>query len=276
MACYHPLPAWRYASGGISLHQSPHPGAMYLQVPCSTCIGCRAAQAKAWALRCHLELGQHSTASFVTLTYEEKYLPPTLSRPHLQKWVRSVRKRLDTAGAVRFFACGEYGSRYKRPHYHALMFGLGLETRSLMSAAWGKGHVTVERVNPARIAYVAGYTQKKISDAFHRSRDTEWYDEHGEVFRYQPPFLQMSRRPGIGGHARQFSNSWRDFAVMNGCKQAVPRFLHESWKKLATPEEIAQLALEKSQLHRTLYQREAAEAHHLTLQQHREISRGSL
>lgn len=72
--------------------------------------------------------------------------------------------------------------------------------------------------------------------------------ETGEVYQWQPPFIQMSRRPGVGGHARQWVNSWRLFAVANGHKIPVPRFLHEAWKLQATPLEVEELLFEKTKL----------------------------
>lgn len=58
----------------------------------------------------------------------------------------------------------------------------------------------------------------------------------------------MSRRPGIGGDARQWANSWRLYAIKDGHKMAVPRFLHDAWKQQATPQQQEELALEKSKL----------------------------
>lgn len=46
-----------------------------IQIPCGKCIECRKAYAKQWSDRCMLELQDHEFSYFLTLTYEDKYLP---------------------------------------------------------------------------------------------------------------------------------------------------------------------------------------------------------
>lgn len=220
---------------------------MPLLLPCGGCLGCRAAKAKAWALRCKLELQQHNSATFTTLTYDQETLPPTLQKRDLQLWLKRLRKEMGAARPLRFFACGEYGEQTARPHYHAILYGTNIADRQLVQDTWGLGHTRTERITPARIAYTAGYCQKKIG--YMREAALERVDpDTGEVYRWQPPFLQMSRRPGIGGHARQHADSWRLYAIDDGARMPVPRFLHEAWKKTATREQQEELLYEKSKI----------------------------
>lgn len=205
------------------------------------------ANARAWALRCQLEAQLHQRAAFTTLTYNDESLPPTLDKRHVQRWLKRLRKKMGPARPLRFFACGEYGEQTARPHYHAILYGIGQDDEHLVEETWGHGHTRTEQLTPARIAYAAGYAAKKIGymkDALHERVDPST----GEVYTWQPPFIQMSRRPGIGGHARQWVNSWRLFAVHNGTKMPVPRFLHEAWKKQATAQQQEELLFEKSKL----------------------------
>lgn len=209
-----------------------------LLLPCGSCVGCQISRAREWAIRCSLELQLHPRASFVTLTYSDRYVPPTLSRSDLSNFLRSFRKKV---GAVRFFGCGEYGERRERPHYHAILFGS--EDHEAAERSWGKGFVTMDRVTPARISYVAGYCAKKLG--FHRPKGEEVDFETGEVYQHQPPFLQMSRRPGIAGDFRRHWRSWRSAAIWNGRPFPVPRFLHASFRESASVSELAALELEK-------------------------------
>lgn len=188
---------------------------------------------------------QHSAAAFTTLTYSDDHLPVTLQKRHLQLFLKRLRRATD--GKLRFFASGEYGERTQRPHYHAIIYGLSDTHYGRIDGAWGMGQTKTTPATPAAIAYTAGYCAKKIG--YRNEQDYERIDpETGEVYHWQPPFTQMSRRPGIGGHAREHTQSWRSYAIYNGVKIKVPRFLHEAWKKQATEQEIEELAWEKSQL----------------------------
>ena len=213
-------------------------GALLL-LPCGSCVGCQISRAREWAIRCSLELQLHRRASFLTLTYSDRYVPPTLSKPHLSLFTKYLWRH---DRSLRYFACGEYGERRGRPHYHAIVFGS--DDRELFERCWGrKGFVTADVVTPARVSYVAGYCAKKLG--FHRPKGEEVDYETGEVYTHQPPFLQMSRRPGIGGAFRTHWRSWRRSAIWQGRPFPVPRFLHASWQESSSDSERALLELEK-------------------------------
>lgn len=196
-------------------------------------------------LRCQLELTQHEGAVFITLTYDEKFLPPTLVKRDLQLWLKRLRKSFGPTRSVRFFASGEYGTKKKRPHYHVILYGATLEDEQLIRQSWGQGITTITKITNRRIAYCAGYTTKKLDDERH-SKHERVDPDTGECYTWQPPFIQMSRRPGIGGWARQHTHSWRDTAILDGRKIPVPRFLHDAWLQTATPEQIEKLEAEKN------------------------------
>lgn len=248
-------------------------------IPCGKCLGCREAKAKEWALRCRLELQEHDAAAFTTLTYNNEKLPPTLQKRDLQLFLKRLRKRFNgrkTNRNVRFFACGEYGERTHRPHYHAILFSASKEDAETIQQAWTWGNAHTMNATPATINYVAGYTAKKIGEG-REQQEERVNPETGEVYDYQPPFIQMSRggktgKKGIGGDARdRHTNSWRKCAIVNGQTQAVPRYLHEAWKKTATTEQLEQLEDEKyetrKQIVQTKQQREAAEQIAITNQE---------
>jgi len=263
--CVQPIPATRSAPGermilskmrdvrslGSAVGDAVLSVAPFL-LPCGSCVGCQISRAREWAIRCSLELQHHPVASFVTLTYADKYCPPTLSRGpdgHLSRFMRYLRRDV---GKFRFFACGEYGERRERPHYHAILFGTA--NREAIERSWSKGFVEVAPVTPARISYVAGYCAKKLG--FFRPRGEEVDFETGEVYVHQPPFLQMSRRPGIAGDFRLHWRSWRRSAIWQGRPFPVPRFLHQSFKEHASESELAALELEKLESRMVLTVRE--------------------
>lgn len=243
MGCFHPLRAFRQKSGAVVLGREP-PDAAPLSLPCGGCLGCRMDNARAWALRCHLELQSHPTAVFSTLTYAPDRLPPTLQKSHLQLWLKRLRKR--APNRVRFFACGEYGEQTARPHYHAILYGLGESDAALVEDTWALGHCRTVAVTPAAISYVAGYSAKKLGWKLQVKEHVDY--DTGEVYTWQPPFIQMSRRPGIGGEARQWAESWRLYGVHNGSRMPVPRYLHQAWKDCASDSQLEDLLYEKSLL----------------------------
>ena len=92
------------------------------------------------------ELESFDCAVFVTLTYDDEHLPENASLvvSDLQKYIKRVRKECDKIGKrIRYFACGEYGDRYGRPHYHAIIFGLSQSKsdKVIMDSKWPYGRV---------------------------------------------------------------------------------------------------------------------------------------
>lgn len=246
MPCYHPFSACRKAGGGISFSGAPRERlgvgfSDWFFVPCGSCVGCLKSRARDWAIRCSLELQFHSLACWATLTYSDDFLPPTLDKRHLQLFLKRLRARLPSS-RVRFFASGEYGERTFRPHYHPILYGT--EDEKLIKACWPYGRATMHELRPEGIAYVAGYVNKKIAHAEDKEERIDY--RTGEVYTYQPPFLQMSRKPGIGGEARQFLRSWRDHAFLSGTARKVPRFLHKAWADGVSFTEQVELACEQA------------------------------
>ena len=99
---------------------------VYFPIPCGSCIGCRADKARAWSDRLQAELSITSKPSwFVTLTYDDDHLPSDrkLRKGDLQLFHKRMRKAF---GPFRFFACGEYGERTHRAHYHSIYIGLDI------------------------------------------------------------------------------------------------------------------------------------------------------
>nr|WAE43589.1 MAG: replication initiator protein [Microviridae sp.] len=166
-----------------------------LEVPCGQCLQCRISKRREWSARILHERGYHEKSMFLTLTYMDEKLPynelavlPTLRKRDLQLFIKRLRKILSYSGRrIKYFACGEYGKdsyviqkgSYKyqtignRPHYHAIIFGLGLsqEDKKMVMDCWPYADWSVPKiVNGAfglaesdSIRYVAQYIDKKLS-----------------------------------------------------------------------------------------------------------------
>lgn len=137
-----------------------------------------------------LEALVHTSASFVTLTYNKEHLPPdgSLVPRDLQLFLK--RLRTNTQLPIRYFGVGEYGDLSWRPHYHLALFGVPREGEPLVNRAWGKGFVKSGDLTMESAQYVAGYVVKKLTRA----------DDPALEGRY-PEFARMSLRPGIGAIA---------------------------------------------------------------------------
>lgn len=158
--------------------------------PCGQCMVCRIQKRDEWAIRIILESQQHEQTLFVTLTYDSDNYPEdqSLSKRELQLFVKRLRK--NTNEKFRYFACGEYGGKTGRAHYHLVLFGL--RDYRWIEKSWNKGFVDVKLFEAGKhAAYVAKYTTKAIG------QQKQLPDGR------QKEFALMSRKPGIGHAALQ-------------------------------------------------------------------------
>ena len=113
-----------------------------IELPCGHCLACRIARSREWASRIIHEMVYYEDTMFLTLTYNDDNLPSDvgLHKDDLQRFFKRLRKALDTK-KIRYFACGEYGDTTSRPHYHAIIFGLGLNEidKKYVNDAWTLG-----------------------------------------------------------------------------------------------------------------------------------------
>nr|WAE43439.1 MAG: replication initiator protein [Microviridae sp.] len=189
MPCAHPIRGYRATGGRVVFAAKEAISLDMIKVGCGRCSYCRLERARNWAVRCMCEASLHDSNSFVTLTYSvEGLVDDSLHVEHLQLFFKRLRKKF----SFRYFACGEYGDLKGRPHYHVLFFGLS-ESVVTLEPFWKHGLVHVGSLTFESCAYVARYCLKKfdgkLSD-FYLDEDT------GELMK--PPYVVMSRRPGVG------------------------------------------------------------------------------
>lgn len=179
----------------------------------------------------------HLVNSFVTLTYSPEKLPRTGSLDHrdFQLFAKRVRENV---GPFRYLMCGEYGGQTRRPHYHALLFGLEwprdrvvreqggerLFESELLNDQWKLGIASHGSVTPRSVAYVARYSTKKLG----ATKSLERFDPNtGEVWEVAPEYQRMSRRPGLGAswfRSYQYDVFPSDECVIEGRRFRPPRF----------------------------------------------------
>lgn len=100
---------------------------LYLAVPCSKCVLCRDKKAREWSFRAACENSTATTEPlFLTLTYNPKHLPENgVFKEEIQLFMKRLRRSLDRKNYthnLRYFACAEYGTKSKRPHYHLILW----------------------------------------------------------------------------------------------------------------------------------------------------------
>lgn len=146
------------------------PAVLPLPMPCGQCLYCRQQTALTWKVRCELEAEAHNGVfAFVTLTYDTPHLPlnNSVSPAHLQAYLKRLRKSLEYP--IRYFACGEYGERRGRPHYHLIIFGLQKKDFQKVKDAWPYANlkkysraIDVQKGDYESLGYVAGYVGEKL------------------------------------------------------------------------------------------------------------------
>jgi hypothetical protein len=200
-------------------------------------------RSRQWAARIGHEASLHEENSFVTLTYNDDHLPDdySVSVRELQLFLKRLRKSIEPK-RVRFYACGEYGEKTLRPHYHLILFGyqfpdLVVWRRSptgfylyrspALEKLWAKGNAEIGQVTASSGGYVARYCLKKIGGPAADDHYQRLHPITGEICHVHPEFATQSTQPGIGTnwfkkYERETFPS--DFLVVDGQKVPVPSF----------------------------------------------------
>lgn len=234
MACYNPIRAFTIEGAKtdtghqVIFFREPQceiKGLKELQLPCGNCIGCRMDYSRSWMARITKEASLYKNNCFLTLTYNNENLPTReiinketgelitghpLVKRDIQLFIKKLRRQYDYhfgKKGIRFYACGEYGGKFGRPHYHLAMFNIdstafgdikligtnkngdGLFTSPKIEEIWGKGIIAIGDLTPQSAAYIARYMLKKQKGA-----QKKWYYESRGIIQ---EYSTMSTKPGI-------------------------------------------------------------------------------
>lgn len=153
-----------------------------VNVSCGKCANCIKRRVNQWAFRLLQEDQRSTSAYFITLTYDTDHVPltsklnMTLSRKDLQKFFKRLRYYHETDGIylseirrnnkierrpIKYFACGEYGGLFGRPHYHAIIFNAFPDN---FEKAWTFGNIQFRECDRASIFYTLKYMDKHLKD----------------------------------------------------------------------------------------------------------------
>lgn len=214
-------------------------------IPCGKCEGCRADKASDTAVKAYLESQNHTENCFLTLTYDNDHLPnpKSLIVRDLQLFWKSLRKKIKPK-KIKYLACGEYGLRTRRPHYHCAIFGYWPEdakpykknengdvlyTSETISKIWGKGFIILGMLTYQSAAYIARYVYKKAYG--------------NDILNLKPhqnkEFTTCSKRPGLARNWYFDKEKWNLLLRNNGVfvptpngaiLKPIPKYLLNLWK----------------------------------------------
>lgn len=196
-------------------------------VPCGRCPKCIARRVSAWSFRLMQEEKVSSSAHFLTLTYDSRFVPikPSglldLRKRDLQLFFKRLRKSQCGNGPspIKYYACGEYGGRTSRPHYHIILFNAKLE---LINAAWNLGGIFYGQVSGASVGYCLKYMCKN------KKQMKSWLQGR------QREFALMSKGLGVS-YLSEVNCNWHIADINNrmycnidgGKKISMPRYYKE-------------------------------------------------
>lgn len=183
-------------------------------LPCGKCTFCKIAKTKEWSVRLLCEAIYWDKKSMLTLTYDDEHLPSgnTLVKSDLQDFFKRLRARI-YPDKIKYFACGEYGDQFGRPHYHIAI--LGVEDEKLVSSCWPYGFVKVRPFHWNTVKYVCRYVFKKYGVSWNKKI-------YGDL---EPPFQLQSNGIGLS-----FIKEYKDILKENlsipvyGEKINLPRY----------------------------------------------------
>jgi len=205
-------------------------------VPCGRCPPCLKNRVDSWVFRLKQQEKVSTHSHFITLTYDTQFVPispngfMTLCRDAFPLFMKRLRK-LCPDFKLSYYACGEYGTEKKRPHYHAIVFNV---PTTVLCKHWTdkhsenpKGFSKCGQVNQATIHYVTGYVVTKygkIDEKTGKSLPTWTADD-------VKPFALMSK--GLGKiylkhntkfHKGNFTTTTR---LEGGRPALLPRYYRE-------------------------------------------------
>lgn len=215
-------------------------------VPCGQCLSCKIARMQEWKMRMLFESEYWTDSCFITLTYDEEHISSlpasrilqtdiktgktdfrrSLDFKDLQLFYKAIRQDLrDTP--IKYYSCGEYGSERNRPHFHAIIYGLGVNssTRELLKENWRKcDSFRFDGINAGlayaeadSMLYVSSYVRKKLVGKLGK----ELYLDNGLI----PPGSRVSQGIGWQWWLDNREKVLKDgFITFQGKECSIPRY----------------------------------------------------
>lgn len=158
MKCFYPLKIKN--PDYIGLVSTPDLAPL-IEVPCGRCYNCLTTRRNQWTFRLKEQSFSSMSSFFMTFTFSDEFLTD-LDKKYFSNRIKLLRKYLSLNNiSLKYYAIGEYGSKYGRPHYHMLCFLDSYLSDSdfynIISRVWKNGFICIEPVSDARIHYITHY-----------------------------------------------------------------------------------------------------------------------
>lgn len=260
MPCRSPLQGYKNPDGSVTFGERKNSLGRFglLTFRCGVCRDCRLYRAREWAIRCYHEASLHSESCVLTLTFAKD--PGTVRKKDLQLFFKRMRKH---GLSFRYFAVGEYGENFTRPHYHVILFGkdfredrypwkrskkgILLYRSPTIEKHWTLGHSDVSDMSMEAAGYCARYTMKKIQGDL---ADEHYVREfHGVEIPVNPEFMVCSKNPALGlGWIQKYWDEVfpLDHVIYKGKECPVPRYYFR-WLLANQPKVAEQVMLKRQQ-----------------------------
>lgn len=217
---------------------------------CGKCLACLAFRSEQENIRYMYE-SRNYFGYFVTLTYCDECLPYWGVNKEDVRLFLNKCKSFSTY--FKYVVISEYGGRFSRPHYHALLWFDSDFTLKDLEKCWKFGNVSISLIDDKQTKYVAKYhTTKVLSQDVFRSRFypnfVRCLEEHNTYVlldnnekvdisqfnaSYYPqcqPFILRSRGIGVGLLDSPEFDKYVDqgyYINDNACKTSIPRYLRD-------------------------------------------------
>ena len=193
--------------------------------------------------------GSENSATSSNREEDEPAQQDSLVKRDLQLFVKKLRKSQDKDGLakVKYYAVGEYGENYGRPHYHAALFGEDFSDDRYVWRTTESGHTVYrsprleETVDPRKLRDWRTHVRirsicnplhkKKINGPMAKEHYKRYDPTTGEIYWITPEFNLMSRGGRKGkGIAATWLETYKDdvyphdYVIMNGQKLKPPRY----------------------------------------------------
>lgn len=215
-------------------------GTGVVMAACGRCMSCCIAKQSSLEFLAEKELYKVYKsglgASFVTLTYNPDSVPyvradspyMTLQLDDFQKFMKRLRFNVSKLGIpLKYVACGEYGDKLGRPHYHFALLGLSdALASSVIKKSWSYGLYDVGALASGGLRYVIKYMTK--------SRLTPDIKAFYAANGIQPPFIVHSQKLGfdwIYSHRYQIVEQ-KYTMLSNGKVRLYPKYVRDVVERL--------------------------------------------